>query len=985
LRKIATVVAALMLPVQAHALGVGEIEWNSALNQPLDAEIGLFSLGSVHENDIRVRLAPYDAYEQADIEYPSILRNLKFSVERRSSGGFYIKIHSSDAVKEPFLDILVEIDWPSGHLMREFTVLLDLPVMTDEEAGPVAAPETSTSAMTAEAATAGENEQPSPQGQVFGETASQQVSNDLRVGMVKRGDTLWGIAESMRSDKSVSVQQVMIALLKSNPNAFYNNNINNLKAGYVLRLDNPNLISEVSKVDAAREAQRQYQDWLAAKGRNTASARTGKSQDTAIGSGGTQNAGGPSLRLVAPDEADVGMSRSAGGTGQNRNVASMDLAALRQELDSALQVSDADKQENEQLRARIAELEEQIGKMQRLLSLRDDALSVLQANPQEQAQQTDQTAEGMTTPAPTAAATTPAGTAEETVAANTNTQQPEGAVGAADKTAALVAATQKAAPKAANTQKSAPNKTQAVGKDEGFVGTAMGYIKRTMSAAGSFLNPMALGGIVSGVLLLVGGAWFLRKRKISAEDLEQSMMVEVADKQLSEDLANGTVSDLEQKEETRAVELLDSTDGDSFEADIDEIDVLAEADVYLAYQRFDRAEELMREAINNEPQRLDLHFKLLEVFAASGNRDGFIEMARAIKAKGGQEDVALWDKVESMGAKIAAGDPLFSGALDSVESEAPAMHSVDNEFEAGLPGGELEADFAGLDDDLMLDLDAHIAADTQAADNVAQSADGDTIAGIGDELDLSADEETAEFSAALEDVTADAVESPVDESLGDSEKPLEFNLDELSALDTGDDAEGNSAQKKAEAYVPDNALEFEPVAVAKAGVADRDAETDAVSVSDDNVLGFDAGDGDDNAQEFSFDSVESVADAGVAEVDSDLTVAASSDALTIEDSDGEEVTFDFDSLESDSDAVAAIDDDLNDDIDWLTGVADDAVDEDSDTFFSSEDEVATKLDLIRAYIDMGDKESARNILTEVVEEGNDNQKQEAEELLRQIG
>lgn len=973
MRKIATVVAALMLPVQAHALGVGEIEWDSTLNQPLDAEISLFSLGSVQENDIRVRLAPYDAYEKAGIEYPSILRTLKFSVEQRGNGKFYIKIHSTDAIKDPFLDILLEIDWPSGHLMREFTVLLDLPTMTDEAAGPVSTPVTAAPARVTEPSASVTNETPAAQGQVFGETSQQRVSNQLRVGMVKRGDTLWGIAETMRTDKSVSVQQVMLALLKSNPRAFYNNNINNLKAGYVLRLDNPNLITEISKEEAAREAQRQYQAWLTAKGRKTAAAGSGKSPDSAIGSGAAQGAGSPSLRLVAPDQADVGIPDSAGGAGQARNVANMNLAALRQELDAALQTSDADKQENEQLRARIAELEGQISKMQRLLSLRDDALSVLQAKPEEQSQQNDQSATA--TIAPPAAAG-----ADASATANQSTTAGEAA--ASKETAGSVAApqqTQPAGTKAAKQNKATSKPGQPAARDEGFVTTVMGYVRRTLSAAGSMLNPVALGGVVGGLLLLVGGAWFLRKRKISAEDLEHSMMVEVADKQLSEDLANGTVTDLDQnqKEETRAVDLLDSTGGDNLEADIDEIDVLAEADVYLAYQRFDRAEELMREAISNEPQRLDLHFKLLEVFAASGNRDGFMEMARAIQSKGGQEDTSMWSKVVAMGEKIAAGDPLFSGAAPDTDAATLEMHtsSEDKTFAAELPGGEIEANFDTLDDDLMLDLDAHIAADTPAVQTdaaIEQLDDTDTISS-GADLELSDNAPgLEEISAAVED---NDTQTSADEVPADNDEPLEFNLDESLSLDSAETADDGTAERQSEAYVPDNTLEFEPAATEATAVDAAADDTEATT-----VLGSD----DDAEDDFVFDNVEALAGDTA---DDDLTVAAESESTVTDSSDGgsEGVEFEFDSPASESETASSLDDDLNDDIDWLTGVADDEIDDDSDSFFSSEDEVATKLDLIRAYIDMGDKESARNILTEVVEEGNDNQKQEAEELLRQIG
>jgi pilus assembly protein FimV len=1020
LRKIATVVAALMLPVQAHALGVGEIEWDSALNQPLDAEIGLFALGSVNENDIRVKLAPYEAYQEAGIEYPAILRDLKFSVKSRSNGDYYIQVHSSEAVKAPFLDMLVQIDWPSGHLMREFTVLLDLPVMTDEAAAPVSAPVTATPGSSVSPTMGRTDVEPAPKGQVFGETASQQVSNELRVGMVKRGDTLWGIAEGMRRDPSVSVQQVMLALLKSNPEAFYNNNINNLKAGYVLRLDDPTLITEVSKEEAAREAQRQYQAWLAAKGgvKSSAAAASGR-KSAAVGAGAEQGAGGPSLRLVAPDEADVGLAASAGGNGQARNFSDKNLASLRQELESALAASDAGRQENEQLRDRISELEEQISKMQRLLSLRDDALSVLQANPE--AQQAQQQTAGVAATAPdnAPAETSTADEAPESAAAGsatTETQQAQDSTATGEDVAPAAALAQQQAKPGAGAQKPAPKQNPARPREQGFVATVMGNIKRTVSAAGSLLNPIALGGIVSAVLLLIGGAWFLRKRKISAEDLEQSMMVEVADKQLSEDLANGTVSDLEQKEETRAVELLDSTSNDNFEADIDEIDVLAEADVYLAYQRFDRAEELMREAVNNEPQRLDLRFKLLEVYAASGNRDGFIETAEAVKAHGGQEDAALWDKIVAMGTKIAPDYALFGAgaAAGAVADNTAEAADAGNDVEAEIPGGELEADFAGLDDDLMLDLDAHIAADAEAE---SPTAVGDTMTEMNADDALSGDsgvQQTALAEDAAKVAETDSVTTPEASDTGtqkDADQALDFDLGDVRMAADDTDA-GADTGASGQGFVADNTLEYDALGGAgESAAATESTETTAseTSIADDNSLDLDielAGQDDAAAevQGIDFESETVAADGGaettavddtddglafdMPETDSGNAAAPdSAEPPVATDTEAEAATdedaFDLDSLDVAS--AGSIDDELTDDIDWLTGVADEAADDDSDTFFSSEDEVATKLDLIRAYIDMGDNESARNILTEVVEEGNDNQKQEAEELLRQMG
>lgn len=943
MRRIATVVAALMLPMQVQALGVGDIESFSALNQPLEAEIGLFSVGSVNHNDILVKLAPFEAYEQAGIEFPSILSSLKFSVETRADGEFFIRLHSTEAVREPFLDLLVQVDWPSGHLMREYTVLLDLPVMTDEEVGPVSAPvsnvadETPLRSMVEGSGYAGsvkpdiasEDEQvvesvassPEP---LFGETVAQIGSGDLRVGMVKRGDTLWAIAESMRTDRSVSVQQIMMALLKNNPQAFYNNNINNLKAGYVLRLDNAMLVAEMSREEAARESQRQYQAWQAAK--------KGQSQATGQGAGGSGGAGSASLRLVTPDDTDSMLSNSAAGNTQPGNLTSENLDALRQELDFAMTASDGGRQENNQLRARIAELEEQIGKMQRLLSLRDDALSVLQATP---------------------------GAAEDMAPDDGEITSVEAAMPADTATTAKQSADVSAKPAPVN--KSVSQKP--VSAEQGIVDTLLGYINRTVDTVTAVASPLILGSVFGGLLLLLGGSWFLRKRKISDDDLEQSMMVEVADKQLSEDLANGTVSDLtEPKEETSAVELLDSTDADKFEADIDEIDVLAEADVYLAYQRFDRAEELMREAVESEPKRLDLMLKLLEVLSISGDSDGFVEMAQRFADNGAQDDPVMWGKVREMADNVGVDHPLFGGGQAGEQSTADDLD---------LPGGDLDTDFGSLDDDLMASMDEDITAAEVNTDNVVET-ELDDLHVDGEQVD------DTEISAALDDNELDF-------------DPNEHADDDIGGLDADTLAEisGNESEQ-------DNVLEFDVSSLTSDEDADASTETidttDTTEQDEDKGLTFESG-------AFTMDDTDNVDASQVEEKSVSKDDAGDDNALDFdlsgfdEDNKEDDFTAKPDDEDIDNDAMAFvseevessnIDDELSDDIDWLTNAADGAVEEDNDNFFSSEDEVATKLDLIRAYIDMGDKDSARSILSEVVVEGNDDQQQEAQELLSQL-
>lgn len=1009
MRRIAAVVAALMLPMQAQALGVGgDIEWSSALNQPLEAEIGLFAVGSTSQHDIKVKLAPYEAYERAGVEYPSILRELKFSVEQRKNGELYIKVRSSTAIKEPFLDILMEIDWPSGHLLREYTVLLDLPVMTDEVAGPVSAPQTSAmptvssdnAALVDERSFVESGAVPAAAsgGSIFGESAQPLGSGDLRFGMVKRGDTLWGIAESMRTDKSVSVQQIMMALLKNNPEAFYDNNINNLKAGYVLRLDDPALVTEMSRAEAGREAQRHYQSWLAAKqGRALTGSQATTAEDGAtVGVGAESGMTGPSLKLVSPDEADVAMApKAAGGSSQARNFTNKDLETLRQELTYALEASDAGREENTQLRSRIIELEEQIGKMQRLLSLRDDALSVLQT----QSQDESQAAAGTDTAADEVVSETAAGTeavmSPEDVAVGADETTPEATIKPAEQAAVATGAKPSKPVKPVRPVPAQP-------AEQGVIDMVLSYVNKAVAAVTSLVSPVLLGGVVGGALLLGGGIWFLRKRKISGDDLEQSMMIEVADRQLSEDMANGTASDLsERKEETSAVDLLDTTSADNIEANIDEIDVLAEADVYLAYQRFDRAEELLRGAVEHEPQRHDLMLKLMEVFIAADNRDGFIEIAERCQANGGEQEAEIWSKVLAMGTKIAADHALFSGAA----TEAAA----DDDFDSDLPGGDLDlgTDLDSLDDDFMAGLDDDDGDNAAAVDNLSNE--------LGD-LDFGdADQQGMDVEAAQAELSSDdgGLDEPVVESADDGS--LDFDMGGLS-LDSEDTVQAEAEPESDTLVVDDGGLEFEGGLDMTAGESEPVTESAAedtidttidTAAADDNALDFDMGDLSlDNAdQAQSVEEAEPEAES--AEAVDDIAEISLDDGLEDDTVDEGSLEFDSSALESASAALkaddtdddenpvlvdvevdeSAIDADLSDDIDWLTSVADDAAEtnDNSDSFFSSEDEVATKLDLIRAYIDMGDKDSARNILSEVVEEGSEDQKQEAQELLRQIG
>ena len=922
-------VAVLAVPGPCLALGIGDIEWHSALNQPLDASIDLFSTQGLDEQDVTVKLAPFAEYQKAGLDYPSILGSLKFDVKTRSDGVMYISATSTKSITDPFLDVLIEVDWPSGHLLREYTLLLDLPVTTDEAPAPVAGPTMSSVAAGEPQPTAPVETEitmaPAPQPRVdhmANAGVSRGPGGSLRYGMVKRGDTLWAIAESMRSDKSVSVQQVMMALLKDNPEAFYGNNINNLKAGYVLRIEDPASITAMSRDEAAREAQRQYQNWLTAKQSAGVAKRPLGQEDQTTGSAAPTTAEGARLRLVAPGEEDISKlpEQADQGGASKRVLNSGDLKSMREELSLALESSDASRQENAELQDRIAELEKQIAEMQRLLSLRDDALAVLQAQGTNAG--TQQPAQGTEPGA--------AGQAEQTVvAAETATAAVQGdeAAPAASTTQPATEAQPAEAPKAAETKPEA--------KPRKPVKPAARQPAKEGFLAGLLGNLPLLGMIGGGLVVIAGAGWYvMRRRRMSGAAIEEEMLLAEEEQAQQEQEAR------EAGDEASADVLNDLAMADSgFEAmgaEVGEIDVLAEADVYLAYQRFDRAEELLADAINAEPGRHDLVMKLLEVYAASNNRDAFIERAEALYESGGKEDDSLWKRVVAMGRKVAPGHALFGGAA------AAADIAADTE----LPGGDLEADLNLFDEDAgqLPDSDGDNLASEALADLDFDAADEDnlTVAGEINEGDATQGESDGLDMGNFDDETAAA---------GEEDKGLEFEAGLDMSL--GSTAANESEEVPENTLTDDNSLEFEAGLSALAGDDDT-AETatateEVAAFNDDNGLDFDAGNDLDTGIE----------------------------ALTETTEDEPEPIAEAE--------PSGIDEELEDDIDWLSSVADEAVsDEDADSLFSSDDEIATKLDLVRAYIDMGDNGSARNILDEVIAEGNDEQKNEAQELLQRI-
>ena len=404
----AIIASALILPETAFTLGLGEIEVNSALNQKLKADIELLSATPEDTETIIVKLASRKEFTRAGLDRPYLLNDLRFKAEN-IDGVPHIIVTSGSPIREPFLNFLVEIDWPNGHLLREYTVLLDPPVFMTQAASTASAPATQsgsdtygfrpsssgasnvvpvvTPGVTTSPRPAAGNVAPAPQPQPASQTyipapyVQQQATINQPPGSyrIKTGDTAWSLASEMRPDQSITVEQMMIAMLRSNPESFINENVNGLKRGYILRVPDYDQVVSVNPEEAralVREQAalwRQYQQTHA--GGQPVSAMSADEMGQAASS---DEAAG-----ITAEQDDAYLEIVSAGSGTStmtsKDPTEMSAEELRAELALARERVETERVEKEALQQRVESLEQNLGKMQGMLSIEDDALSDVQA------------------------------------------------------------------------------------------------------------------------------------------------------------------------------------------------------------------------------------------------------------------------------------------------------------------------------------------------------------------------------------------------------------------------------------------------------------------------------------------------------------------------------------------------------------------------------------------------------------------------------
>lgn len=889
----------------ANALGLGELTLKSAQNQPLDAEIELLDVRDLKAAEVAPSLAPPEEFSKAGVAFPTYLEDLTFTPVINPNGKSVLRVTSSQPLPGPVVKFLVQVMWPQGRLLRDYSVLLDQAKAQGEQpaAGNVTPAITGASSYT-----------------------------------TQRRDTLWQIAA--RNTQGGSIQQTMIAIQALNPDAFIGNNINQLKVGQVLRLPDQQQIQSIAQGEANREVAEQYAAWREGRRLGPRARQLDATRRGAAEAAPSRIAQGDNLRLFSPG--------NQAGAGQAK--------ALNDELAMAQESLDTSRRDNEELKSRMADLQSQLDKLQRLIELKNNQLARL---------------EGQGAAASAAAADTP--------------EQP----------------VVNPAPAAADTAPQPVPDTQPApaSQPKGALDSVLG-------------NPWLLGVIAgSSILVLALLLWLLARKRKAQQEAEKHLRMARA---LEEEQGAGFDSDIESFGGVEAPEpgvtlspavvaasaaaavaaekvaepVAEAAPEPEPQAD-PHAALLAQVDQCLAEGRLNRSTELLEPAVAAAPERDDLRLKLMDVYARQGDQSAFAEQERQLPAS--EQNVAevagLKERYPAMLGLAAAG--LGAAALAAEMDEQYVQELLHDEPKAPVVADVVPDELSGFEPQ------------EQAEPEVVAQAAPDA------ELDAFDDVPTLDATDLAEQDLDSAFDLSLGEDLADQDPLAASVLDEPMAQGGVPD-ELIIAEPVLDEPVQEEAQpEEQPFAVDAELQADADADFEAMLAQAEPQPAVDLSD-------FDLDVSEPVAPAAPEALEQDpLDVTAE---LAAFDSEPEfdpvsefDLPSDFDlslSLEDDSPAAKSFASELNDvnaELDKLSQsletpslephfTSEDAVaqpepepldDLDFD-FFSGSDEVATKLDLARAYIDMGDSQGARDILDEVVKDGDDSQRQEAEDMLSRL-
>ncbi|MDF1644221.1 MAG: hypothetical protein P1U80_08555 [Pseudomonadales bacterium] len=881
---------------QAIALGLGDIELKSALNQPFNATIQLINTGGLTEEEIITNLASKQDFERAGVDRFFFLTELKFGVYIESETSGVIHITTRNPVDEPYLDFIIETQWPTGRMLREYTVLLDPPTFIDAAAAPVEVPvvqlspvsnsETVGSAVDSNAISTVPTAGIRSQSLSAGENGFIQTTNE----------TLWEVALKARPSSEYSVQQTMMAIQDQNPRAFMKGNINLIKQHQKIKVPTPEQIRSRSQRQAVRDVA--YQNKMFSEGRPLPTkpqiqplVATKSNIDRA---GMASDVDQAELKLVSASEGST--DQAAGG---DKAASGTTPDALKDALAVSEENLDKSEQEKLELSNRMAELEKNLETMRKLLTLKDEQMALLQA-------EIDKSGDVVTP-----------------------TEQPAPPLGVESSkpvlTPAVETVEQKVNKKSVSKVESTPPITpevpaQPIASDADWLSVLK--------------DNLYLLGVAAVLAVLALVLIFRKKNEVNVEsdtfesdiddlqvpltdnDFNQEGLEDISDfddiEELSEELGSGDLSSDTLQTEVKA----------------ETSDVLAEADIYLAYGRAQPAIDILSSAIKDEPGRIDLRIKLLEIHADQNDSVSFdkelAQLAELNDDTANQQAAELRTRMVVDDEASGDADDLVFDLYNENESSATAQ-------DVSVVEPEAETEIAELDF------------------GVSDPMAGDDTPVVEGDLDLP--------DLSFENTESDQVVSSLEKSIAEHESKDEKDIGEIDFdidmddfdLDSGDDLLGG---------------------------------VDAASESEQPL-----GQGYNDKEDSDLDSINMQmrveAEAIVARIQEQDVIAPEADTTSGDDLDSlhmkiqENIGLDLDSEDDNKSDVGSLSIDETE----HSADIDEFVDYDAEI---TTDESETKIDLARAYVEMEDFEGAQELLKEVLQEGTAEQKETVKQILASI-
>ncbi|WP_426126823.1 FimV/HubP family polar landmark protein [Pseudomonas sp. DWP1b1] len=719
----------------AQALQLGEMTLKSKLNQPLAVEIELLDVGGLTASEITPSLASSQAFVDAGVDRQAFLDDLTFTPVINPNGRSVVRVTSNKPLPDSYVRFLLQVQWPNGRLMRDYSVLLD-PAKFDQPAPTTAAPAPRLAAPASSAPAASKPAQHT--------TTSR--------------DTLWEIAAKNRNGGSV--QQTMLAIQALNPDAFIDGNINRLKTGQVLRLPDPVQSTALPQPQAIAEVSAQNAAWR--QGRRAATnPAAGKQQldatkRTQAGNAPASTNAKDNLSLVSAEAAKKGAKGKAG-----------DSVGLSDKLAMTQEQLDTTRRDNEELKSRAADLQSQLDKLQKLIQLKNDQLARLQAE--------------KGAPATPATAAMPAQLAVD----------PAAAPAAPD---AAVATPAPATPEPAKAD-SAPASVEGKFNDLltnpivlGVIGGAAGLLvllllllwARHRNARREEEKHLRM-------------ARALAEEPVFTSNIDQDLPpdsfegLEVPPPTVKLAAAPAPAAEPAVVVPTVASVLAPLAVA---VAPVNSSDALAQAQSLVDRGHLNQAADVLEQAIKQEPKRSDLRLKLMEVYGLQNDKDGFVTQERQLVANG--ENHA---QVEQLKSRFPAMAVLAAGVSAAVAAAALDAQYVKDLLEDKPAPAQAPAEPEAFDTDFDLSLDeleeaspAVVKDDQQTFESLLQQqteaqATPDDLSDFDLDLQLDAPasaQSDDDFLSGLEEQMKDvpAVEPPTltPAALDDFDLPEDFDL-----------------------------------------------------------------------------------------------------------------------------------------------------------------------------------------------------------------